>query len=212
MNVHACSASPKPPRHRPIALFGAALLLVGLAFSGIAQAGKFSDRIVRITDPKAPRSLPEQGRVSVQWNDPAKFSELRGSGNRHEAERGDWVTDLARYLRKSAERRLPDDERLEVTITDIRRAGNYEPWRGLEYRDVRILRDLYWPQIKIDFKWLRPDSSVAAEGQRVLSDPSYLGSASVIGEGDPLRYEKALIDRWLQRELANKALSATAEP
>jgi hypothetical protein len=193
-----------------LGLVCAGLTGLGLVWAEPAQAGKWSDRIVRVTDPKAPRNLPEQGPVSVQWSDPAKFSEIRGSANRNEAERGDWVTDIATYLRERAERRLPGDERLEVTITDIRRAGNFEPWRGVQYQDVRILRDLYWPRIAIDFKRTRADGSVVAEGQRVLSDPAYLSNASVIGEGDPLRYEKALIERWLRRELRQDALSANA--
>ncbi len=217
MNASLRSLPTRPYRVRPAALLCAmtlsiAALMTGTLFIDSAHAGKFSDRIVRITDPKAPRSLPAEGMVAVSWNDPAKFSELRGSGNRSEAERGDWVTDLARYLRQRAERKLPGDERLEVTITDIRRAGNFEPWRGIEYRDVRILRELYWPRIAIDFKLTRADGSVAAEGQRVLSDPSYLGSSSAAGEGDPLRYEKALIDRWVRRELGRSDLSAAQKP
>jgi Protein of unknown function (DUF3016) len=207
----------RPTRVRHMALLCAitlsiAALTTGTFFIDSAHAGKFSDRIVRVTDPKAPRSLPAEGTVAVSWNDPAKFSELRGSGNRSEAERGDWVTDIARYLRQRAEKKLPSDERLEVTITDIRRAGNFEPWRGIEYRDVRILRELYWPRIAIEFKRTRADGSVVAEGQRVLSDPSYLGSASFAGEGDPLRYEKALIDRWVRRELVRSEISAAKSP
>jgi Protein of unknown function (DUF3016) len=219
MNTFSRSPSSRPSLSGPlrttalsVGLVWMGLACVGLVFAGDVQAGKLSDRIVRVTEPNAPRSLPEEGRVAVQWTDPAKFSELRGSGNRSEAQRGDWVTDLARYLRKSAERRLPGDERLEVTITDIRRAGNYEPWRGIQYNDVRILRDLYWPRIAIDFKLTRDDGSVVAEGQRVLSDPSYLSSASMSSEGDPLRYEKQLIDRWVRRELQNGDLSRNARP
>lgn len=217
MNAHLRSFPTLPCRAWSAALLWAmtlsiATLVTGTLSIGTAHAGKFSDRIVRVTDPKAPRNLPAEGTVAVSWNDPAKFSELRGSGNRSEAERGDWVTDLARYLRQRAERKLPGDERLEVTITDIRRAGNFEPWRGIEFRDVRILRELYWPRIAIDFKLTRADGSIAAEGQRVLSDPSYLGSSSIAGEGDPLRYEKALIDRWVRRELGRSELSAAQSP
>jgi hypothetical protein len=214
MNIASRLPSPRP---RPSGLLRATALsfglictglaCAGLVFASTAHAGKRSDRIVRVTDPKAPRSLPEEGRVAVQWTDPAKFSELRGSGNRSEAERGDWVTDLARYLRQSAERRLPSDKRLDVTITDIRRAGNYEPWRGIQYNDVRILREIYWPRITLDFKLIRADGSVATEGRRVLSDPSFLSSVSMASEGDPLRYEKTLIDRWVRRELQNAELA-----
>lgn len=172
-----------------------------------AFAGKFADRIVRVTDPNAPRSLPEQGPVSVRWDDPAKFSELRGSHNRYEAERGDWVTDIATYLRKQAERKLPAGERLEVAIVDIRRAGNYEPWHGFEYRDVRIMRELYWPKIEIAVKRIGADGAVADERAYTLSDPAYLGSATRANEGDPLRYEKAMIDRWVRRELVEPSVA-----
>ncbi len=202
----ARSRSIRTPRRWGIGLIAATFALsiaASFVFSAApAFAGKFADRIVRVTDPNAPRQLPEQGPVSVRWDDPAKFSELRGSHNRYEAERGDWVADIARYLRKQAERKLADGERLEVAIVDIRRAGNYEPWLGFDYRDVRIMRELYWPKIDIAVKRIGADGAVVDERAYILSDPAYLGSATRIGEGDPLRYEKAMIDRWVRRELA----------
>jgi len=202
-----------PARAHPFrtpSAWATALVAIAIAVSATpAFAGKFADRIVRVTDPNAPRSLPEEGPVSVRWDDPAKFSELRGSQNRHEAARGDWVTDIARYLRKQAERALPEGERLDVAIVDIRRAGNYEPWHGFEYRDVRIMRELYWPQIEIAVKRTGADDSVVVERAYTLSDPSYLGSAMRASEGDPLRYEKAMIDRWVRRELVDPSVART---
>src|SRR3546814_5481788 len=103
--------------------------------TGVAWAGP-SD----VTDPEAPRSLPADGPVDVRWTDPAQFTEIRRSGNRREARRGDWVHDLAEYLRKRASDRLPDGQRLEVTITDIARAGNYEPWHGINADSIRFMR------------------------------------------------------------------------
>lgn len=207
----------RSPRRRSIVSIAAGWTRsVGIAMSlfvaltaAPAYAGKFADRIVRVTDPNAPRSLPDAGPVSVRWDDPAKFSELRGSQNRYEAERGDWVADIARYLRKQVERKLPEGERLEVAIVDIRRAGNYEPWHGFEYRDVRIMRELYWPQIELAVKRTAADGSVVSDRSYMLSDPAYLGSATRASEGDPLRYEKALIDRWVRRELVAPSVAQT---
>src|SRR3546814_16384748 len=85
-----------------------------------------------------------------------QFTEIRRSGNRREARRGDWVHDLAEYLRKRARDRLPDGQRLEVTITDITRAGNYEPWRGISADSIRFMRDIYPPRITRDFTPVRP--------------------------------------------------------
>lgn len=88
----------------------------------------------------APRALSSEGNVDVRWTDPAQFAEMRFSGNRWEAQRGDWVTQLATHFQQSAARRLPDGQHLSVTITDIRRAGQYEPWHGPRMQDVRIVR------------------------------------------------------------------------
>ena len=78
-----------------------ALLLT--AFIALAAALPGQARPKNVTDPDIPRSLPtDGGAVSVQWTDPAQFSEIKFSGNRWESEQGTWVVDLARYLRDEA--------------------------------------------------------------------------------------------------------------
>src|SRR3546814_8291621 len=79
---------------------------------------------------------------------------------------------LAEYLRKRASDRLPDGQRLEVTITDITRAGNYEPWRGISADSIRFMRDIYPPRLTLDFKLVGADGNVLAHGTRELSDIS----------------------------------------
>jgi hypothetical protein len=154
-----------------------------------------------VTDPDAPRALPGEGPVAVSWTDPAQFSDLRYSGNRWEAARGDWVNELASHLQKSAARRLPAGQRLEVTITDIQRAGRYEPWRGLQLDHVRFMRDHYPPRMTVEVRLLGADGQVLAEGERKLSDTAFMMNSSLRSDNDPLRYEKRMIDSWLRREL-----------
>jgi len=173
-----------------------ALVLLSAALALPASAG-----VRNVTDPDAPRSLPADGSVDVRWTDPAQFADIRYSGNRREAARGDWVTQLAEHLRERASRRLPPGERLEVEITDIRRAGVYEPWHGPRFDDIRIMRDHYPPRMALRFERLAADGRVIASGERALVDGGYLMRSSVIGASDPLRYEKAMIDRWLRTEL-----------
>jgi len=157
--------------------------------------------IRKVTDPNAPRSLPVDGQVDVRWTDPSEFSDIRYSGNRFEAERGNWVRDLAEYLRKRALKGLPPGERMEVEITDIRRAGYYEPWRGIAMQNVRILRDIYPPRLELNFRRLNPTGEIINAGERKLSDSAYLMRSSPLNSSDPLRYEKQMIDRWLRDEL-----------
>ncbi len=171
-------------------------LALALAAAGCASTGG-KDMLAA----DAPRALPESGPVSVRWNDPASFAELRFSHNRYDAARGGWLTDLAEYLRKRAEMRLPGGERLELTIVDVDRAGDYEPWHGVHYQDTRIVRDIYPPRMTVQVKHFDASGALVSEGERKLSDPAFLLGSSPINESDPLRYEKRMIDSWLRREL-----------
>jgi len=174
------------------------LLAMGLAASGCASTRGPGTGMLA---PDAPRALPDSGPVSVAWNDPATFAELRYGVNRYEAARGPWLGDLARYLRKQAERRLAPGERLELTIVDVDRAGDYEPGQNVALYDTRILRDIYPPRMTVQFRHYGADGAVLSEGERKLSDLAYLTGVNPITSTDPLRFEKRMIDTWLRREL-----------
>lgn len=180
--------------------FALPCMLAALLLAAVAPA-----HAANVTDPDAPRSLPAEGPVSVQWTDPAQFTEIRQSRNRWEAQRGDWVRELAGYLRKQAEARLPEGERLDVTITDIKRAGDFEPWQGMRTDHVRYMRDIYPPRIALAFTLTGADGSVLAQGTRELTDLAYLHSRPRARDNDPLRYDKQLLDDWLRREFGTPA-------
>ena len=149
----------------------------------------------------APRALPESGPVSVQWNDPSTFTEVRFSGNRWAASEGNWLQDLAQYMRKRAQPKLAPGEHLDLTIVDIDRAGQFEPWRGPNLQNTRIIRDQYPPRMTVQFRRLDASGAVIAEGERKLTDPAFMLSSSPFNDTDPLRYEKHMADSWLRREL-----------
>lgn len=148
----------------------------------------------------APRALPEAGPVSVAWEDPAQFTELRHSGNRQTASQGNWLNTLATYMRREAEETLPAGHRLELTIIDIKRAGQYEPWLAPNLQDARIIRDIYPPRMTLRFREMDAGGKVVAEGERKLTDPAFLIHASPMNDTDPLRYEKRMIDSWLRSD------------
>jgi hypothetical protein len=178
---------------RPLFLLTATLLAALASTPAMARS-------VVVTDPSLPRALPADGPVTVEWTDPGEFSDLRASNNRWQAQQGDWVTTLARHLQESATARLPAGQRMDVTITDIQRAGRYEPWHGIDYSHVRVMRDIYPPRMTLNVRITGADGQVLAEGERRLSDMGYLQN-SMSNDTDNLRYEKRMIDDWLRREL-----------
>ena len=143
----------------------------------------------------------DDARVRVDWTDPMQFTELRHHRSIRDQHPDDWLVPLARHLRTRAERVLPPGERLEVTFTDVQRAGAYEPWRGPRLDDVRIVKDIYPPRIDLRFRLLDASGTVLREGERTLRDSAFLMHDGA-REDDPLRFEKRLLDDWLRKELA----------
>jgi hypothetical protein len=90
--------------------------------------------------------------------------------------------------------------RLEVHFTDVQRAGSFEPWRGPQAADVRIVRDIYPPRIDLRFGLLDADGKLLREGSRQLRDATFMMRPDLY-PNDPLRYEKTLLDDWLREEL-----------
>jgi hypothetical protein len=97
---------------------------------------------------------------------------------------------------------VPPGRRLELRFTDIDLAGDYEPWRGPDFDDIRIMKDIYPPRMKFEFRLLDAKSgAVVREGSERISDMSYLMSAGLLPNHDPLRYDKNLLTDWVRREL-----------
>ena len=93
---------------------------------------------------------------------------------------------------------------LDVTISDIDRAGRYEPTVRMGMNDIRIVKDLYPPRMTLNFALKGADGQVVAEGERKLVDHAFL-MGTQINNNDNLRYEKRLIDDWLRKEFRTSA-------
>jgi hypothetical protein len=140
--------------------------------------------------------------VRVDWSDPATLSEVRESACRSRVKPAEWLGELARYLQQRAARVLAPGQHLDVTITDIRRAGVCEPWRGAQWEDVRIVKDIYPPRIDLRYALTAADGTLVRKGENTLRDAAFLSRAVPFRADDPLRYEKRMLDDWLHREFA----------
>lgn len=186
-STHASALQPRGRALFRVSLLTAVLVLAACATSPTPPGG-------------GPGQLPADGPVSVAWQDPLGFSERAQGRDRFELREGRWVRELAGYLRERAAARLPAGQRMEVTLLDIDRAGDYEPWRGPQVSDIRIMRDLYPPRIQLRFRQVGPDGQILAEGERRLVGYDFLNRVPVAGGNDALRHEKRLLDDWLRRE------------
>ncbi|HEY7871149.1 MAG TPA: DUF3016 domain-containing protein [Rudaea sp.] len=144
--------------------------------------------------------VADTARIHVKWAPNDQLTEVRqNSQNRGYMQPAQWQKTLGDYLRQRAERLLPADQHLDVGIDDIKLAGAFEPWRGPNFQDVRILKDIYPPRIDLHFRLLDANGATLREGSAKLRDLGYLQHAAP-NDNDPLRYDKRLLGDWLSSE------------
>jgi hypothetical protein len=163
-------------RNRIVAILIAVLLLAGAA-PDFAQAASPS--------------------VQVRYIHPKHFTETRFTPPSERIGSMDYLAPLKRYIEKRAAKVIQPGQKLSIEITDIKRAGNYEPWPGGPSGWMRVVRSDYPPRITLHFTLHGADGSVLKKGTRHLIGMGFM-SWSMPGNSDPLRYEKTLIDHWLR--------------
>lgn len=162
------------------------LTAVALAAPGLAHG----------FDPNKPLS-----RTEVVFFEPEKFTDIRDSAfGAGDAAKSEALTELRNHITKEANRLLAQGQVLSVKIIDVDLAGEFEPWRGAQWTDVRIVKDIYPPRIKLAYKLVGPDGRVIKEGDRTLTDLAF-SMKLTLDRQDPRRYEKELINDWLRQDL-----------
>ena len=139
-------------------------------------------------------------RVKIEFSDPEKFTDLKDGALATEKGRQALVEQFRDHLVALGRKHVPADRVLEIRFTDIDLAGEYEPWRGPNFDDVRIVKDLYSPRLQFEFRILDAAGQVVKEGREDIRDMNFLMTATRLSSHDPLRYEKEMLNEWVRRE------------
>jgi len=90
---------------------------------------------------------------------------------------------------------------LSIKVTDVKLAGDFEPWLGVPFNQTRIIKSIYPPRIVLEFRLIDDNGRVIKEGKRELTDVDYQRRDSRLRE-DSLRYEKELLGDWMREEFS----------
>lgn len=141
--------------------------------------------------------------VEVTFDNPAEFADFTQSYSSKDYGQDGLMAEIRTFLQDRAAARLAPGQRLVITFKDIDLAGDFEPWRGPRADDIRIVKDIYVPRAKLDFRLLNADGTVAAEGHRELSNLGFMTTIA-FPQSDPLRWDKDMLNDWLRREFPTK--------
>ena len=136
--------------------------------------------------------------VTVTFSEPDKFSDVPFAP----WERKEVLDELTAHFQKLAEA-LPPGVDLRVEVLDIDLAGRIHHRRANELRVLKGGAD--WPMINLRYSLVQ-NGAVIASGEERLRDMMYLDRrlSNHYSSGDPLRYEKQMIDEWFGKKIVPK--------
>jgi hypothetical protein len=139
-------------------------------------------------------------RTEVIFNHPENFTDVKDSEFATDKGRDAILARIREHLVERTASLLPEGDRLTITFTDIDLAGDYEPWRGPQWSDVRIIKDIYPPAFKFSYAVTDASGRVVKQGSEDIRDLNFQMRAT-IDTSDPLRYEKDILDDWARSTL-----------
>jgi hypothetical protein len=139
-------------------------------------------------------------RISVTFVEPEKFTDAHRA--EFEPTQSGVLGELQNFIVATGTRYVPEPMKLNIRITNVDLAGDFELFRGPQADQVRITKGLYPPHIALEFEVLDSTEKVVRSGKRDLTDIDYQ-LRSVYPREDYLRYEKDILRDWLRAEFGD---------
>ncbi|RUO67100.1 DUF3016 domain-containing protein [Idiomarina ramblicola] len=145
------------------------------------------------------------GTAEVSWKDVDSYTDIRpadGFRDRYEQKVMDQLTEHFQSLMT----KLPEDRKLEVTVTDVDLTGRLEPTFGRSSSNyVRIVREIDFPRMAFDYRLVNNSGEVLREGQANVKNMrfNYDGLASRVRRND-LYFEEEMLTRWFEDTIVNQ--------
>jgi hypothetical protein len=155
--------------------------------------------LVSVGAAAAARTEKPTATVEVTFISPEKFTDAKDEMMESERGRAALLEELKNHFVAEGARLLAPNQRLEIRVTEVDLAGDFEPWRGANFQDIRIVKDIYPPRMNLEFRLIGADGKVVSEGKRELRSLDFLMTVA-LPTSDPLRYDKEMMSNWLRRE------------
>ncbi len=145
-------------------------------------------------------------RLSVAFIEPKKFTDARRA--ELDPTSPGILGELQKFIIATGARYVPENMKLNIRVTNVDLAGDFELFRGPQADQVRIAKGLYPPHIVLEFEVVDSAAKIVKSGKRDLTDIDYQ-VRSVYPADDYLRYEKDILRDWLRAEFSDLKSRAT---
>jgi hypothetical protein len=130
--------------------------------------------------------------VEMNWVEPGTYDDMRSGDQNRKAFRDRTFKVLEKHFIKLAAN-LPKNQILKVDILNIDLAGEID-FSG--ERQIRILREPYFPRINLAYQLMGDDNAIVMSGSDKLKSMNFLQSSNLRYRNESLGHEKKMLDVW----------------
>lgn len=142
--------------------------------------------------------------VKVNWEQPEKYTDVRPANGTKAGYIRHVIASFEPFWQKLGNK-LPAGYSVEISIKDVDLAGDVNPLYQVDHRDIRVLKDIYFPKVTLDYKLLDAARHVVDEGKDVkIKDMNFMYGASIKHASQEFSHEKNMLDKWFQTTFVNK--------
>lgn len=138
------------------------------------------------------------GEAKVTWQEPDQYTDICEGTELRDHFRAKLFQDFESIFSDLA-KQLPDGYLFEVTVTDLDLAGQINDMHDARWQDVRVIRDIYWPRMSINYTLKNSARETLAAGQEEIKDMDFLSSTSSFGM-TRFGYEERMLRHWFKKQ------------
>lgn len=142
---------------------------------------------------------PSWASVTVQFVDPQLFVDGTMEGYREPPEANRVLVEIRKHLLALGDRCIPNGQSLTIRILELDLGGHYEWQQRASTGNVRVLRDVAWSRMTLEYVWQGTDGTVLGKSVDRLGRTIFLSSDTRHSRTDVvLPDEKAMITEWFE--------------
>ena len=146
----------------------------------------------------------EAAQVKINWQDPDKYTDIRPTNETKDAFRQRLFEALDEVFLDNA-KALPENYLLEINVTNLDLAGDTNVLHPNNGHDIRLVKDIYWPRMSLQFSLKNDTGAVVSEGKANLSDMSFLFTHRIVTSHTGFEYEERMINNWFKEQQRSNA-------
>ncbi len=143
------------------------------------------------------------GEAKVSWQEPEKYTDIRASNESRDSFKERVFKEFNAMFSTMA-KKLPDGYQMEITVTDLDLAGDVNSMYSRQGRDIRVVKELYWPRMSFSYTLRNEKNEVVASAKEDVKDMNFMMSAGIHSNVSSFDYEEKMLNDWFKTQQKTK--------